>query len=384
MNPEAARKLLGGYASGTLTPEERQALFEAALRDQALFDELMAEQALKEALKSSAARGELLRAVEEAEGDRTAARPRRRWWVFGLAGATAAAAAAVTVLVIVSTNWERFEPQPMARVTLPVAPDMATPAPAGQRPARVMSEKRESRRAEPRERRIVLPPVAPETASPDVPPPALAASQPPPGDAARPAIEGRVTVPLRAPGMAGAGASAEVRARAGAENSYGAMAAPAMPKATAAFFATDSFVLHYSVHGASGGRGGAAGFAPAAAPEISVETNAPSYVYAFRREAPAGDWIALNPGGMSLAAGLRSTLAVPAGARNVLLIASRRPIPELAATGAQLTAAVERVRASVDASRISKTASPESATLTESGAGDDARIVVEIPLTKGR
>ena len=37
MKREDIEKLLGGYATGTLTGEERQALFEAALTDQALF-----------------------------------------------------------------------------------------------------------------------------------------------------------------------------------------------------------------------------------------------------------------------------------------------------------------------------------------------------------
>ena len=34
MNRDAIQKLLGGYATGTLTPEEQQALFAAALDDQ--------------------------------------------------------------------------------------------------------------------------------------------------------------------------------------------------------------------------------------------------------------------------------------------------------------------------------------------------------------
>ena len=38
MNREDIQKLLGGYATGTLTPEEQQALFSAALEDQELFD----------------------------------------------------------------------------------------------------------------------------------------------------------------------------------------------------------------------------------------------------------------------------------------------------------------------------------------------------------
>jgi len=43
-------KLLGGYATSTLTEQERKALFEAALDDQQLFNALADEEALKELL----------------------------------------------------------------------------------------------------------------------------------------------------------------------------------------------------------------------------------------------------------------------------------------------------------------------------------------------
>jgi hypothetical protein len=58
------RKLLGGYATGTLTEDERKQLFEAAIHDQQLFEALADEEALKELLEDSAARAELLRATE--------------------------------------------------------------------------------------------------------------------------------------------------------------------------------------------------------------------------------------------------------------------------------------------------------------------------------
>jgi len=44
MSRDEVQKLLGGYATGTLTPEEQQALFAAALEDQELFDALAHEQ----------------------------------------------------------------------------------------------------------------------------------------------------------------------------------------------------------------------------------------------------------------------------------------------------------------------------------------------------
>ena len=45
MSPETER-LLGGYATNTLTADERKLLYQAALEDQDLFDELAREQAL--------------------------------------------------------------------------------------------------------------------------------------------------------------------------------------------------------------------------------------------------------------------------------------------------------------------------------------------------
>ena len=57
MSPEDIKKLLGGYATGTLTAEEQQALFAAALEDQELFDALAREQALRDLLSDPASRG---------------------------------------------------------------------------------------------------------------------------------------------------------------------------------------------------------------------------------------------------------------------------------------------------------------------------------------
>jgi len=43
VNPDEIRKLIGGYATGTLTAAEQKLLFDAALDDQELFDELARE-----------------------------------------------------------------------------------------------------------------------------------------------------------------------------------------------------------------------------------------------------------------------------------------------------------------------------------------------------
>jgi hypothetical protein len=57
------RKLLGGYATGTLTDAERKALFEAAMEDQALFDTIADEGVLKDLLDDPQARAYLLEAL---------------------------------------------------------------------------------------------------------------------------------------------------------------------------------------------------------------------------------------------------------------------------------------------------------------------------------
>ena len=58
-------KLLGGYAVDTLTPEEKKALYTAALQDQQLFNALTDEQALKELLADPVVRRRLLQALKQ-------------------------------------------------------------------------------------------------------------------------------------------------------------------------------------------------------------------------------------------------------------------------------------------------------------------------------
>jgi hypothetical protein len=66
-------KLLGGFAADTLTPEERDALFSAALQDQHLFNALADEQALKELLTDPAVRRRLLQALDRHRTQRSTA-----------------------------------------------------------------------------------------------------------------------------------------------------------------------------------------------------------------------------------------------------------------------------------------------------------------------
>ena len=64
MDPE---KLLGGYATGTLTEGERRRLFEAALHDQLLFNALADEQVLKDLLDDPISRRYLIETLEQAD-----------------------------------------------------------------------------------------------------------------------------------------------------------------------------------------------------------------------------------------------------------------------------------------------------------------------------
>jgi hypothetical protein len=93
MTRDDIQKLLGGYSTGTLTPEEQRALFAAALEDQELFDALAGEQALRDLLRDPTARAHVLAALDD--------RP-EPWWRAArlvprpvVAGALAACLAAV-------------------------------------------------------------------------------------------------------------------------------------------------------------------------------------------------------------------------------------------------------------------------------------------------
>ncbi len=124
MTRDEVRKLVGGYATGSLTEAERTALFQAALEDQDLFDELAGEQVLKEVLDEPGARQRLIAALEPPS--------RHRAWLWATAAATAAIA---VVIVVVSTRTAPPEPpQQIAEVLKspePVAPPpAAAPAPS--------------------------------------------------------------------------------------------------------------------------------------------------------------------------------------------------------------------------------------------------------------
>lgn len=174
MSKEEIRKLLGGYATNTLSPSERNALFEAALDDQELFNALQEEQALQALLQNPEARAEVRQALENRSSDRAGA-GRMRWWAWG--GALGAVAAAAVLFAVF-----RPHPSPIADQRVEIASAEKVPPPptaAGQnepqREATAPSrqEERASAKAAPRKTgvqnsRVVAPSAAP---SPIIPQP---------------------------------------------------------------------------------------------------------------------------------------------------------------------------------------------------------------------
>jgi hypothetical protein len=150
MSREEIRKLLGGYATDTLTAEERQALFAAALEDQELFDALGREQSLRDLLRDPAARAHLLAALDTP----APAQWYRRWWMPLSAAAMAVVLATVAIVAVRRHPPAAHEVtvaklEPPVAVAAPAAAPASAPAAApaglktsvGKRPAVVVVKK---------------------------------------------------------------------------------------------------------------------------------------------------------------------------------------------------------------------------------------------------
>lgn len=189
MTNEQARKLLGGYATNSLTDAERQALFEAALDDQELFDALQQEQALKELLADPISRGQ----IQQALAQEPASRPRAawsRWWTFG--GVAGAVAAAVLIVAVIRSNQPRenrvaslaksASPEVASPVVAPPAPEPkprleAAPRKARQ-PSRVLRElPTASTITGTPQNSVAVPPPPPQPPAPATPAPVQATEQ---------------------------------------------------------------------------------------------------------------------------------------------------------------------------------------------------------------
>ena len=147
MTNEEIRKLLGGYATNTLTEAERKALFEAALEDQELFDVLQQEEPLRDLLADPISRGEVRAALEEkgaplelpevaaAASPSYAQVPREPkrvpgWWSrrWAWTGAASAVAAAVLIVAVIRSN-RPVEKQQSVQVASQTAPPAAATSP---------------------------------------------------------------------------------------------------------------------------------------------------------------------------------------------------------------------------------------------------------------
>lgn len=132
MSEHELEKLLGGFAADTLTPEERQKLFEAALEEQQLFNTLANEQALKELLTDPVVRRRLLDAFPQ-----TSLSPLSgsfSWWEWfrrpvGLTFAGGLAAAIVAVVIGTKVYQDSLK-QAAQSVATEEARPTASPAPA--------------------------------------------------------------------------------------------------------------------------------------------------------------------------------------------------------------------------------------------------------------
>lgn len=157
MRPEDAKRLLGGFATGNLTPAEEQALYAAAMEDQELFDALANEQGLRDLLRDPAARARLLAALDE---------PPRAWWRFSKPAAVLAMAGLAAIAVVVATR----KPQPLFQLVA-VRVDSPIAAPAAPQVATLPSEREvtaaEVRQAPLRQKKAV---VASPQAAPAAPP----------------------------------------------------------------------------------------------------------------------------------------------------------------------------------------------------------------------
>ena len=164
-------RLLGGYATNTLTEAERSALFEAALEDQELFNALQDEEVLRDVLQDPDSRASIKRVL-----DKPAPQPRNGWlttgWAWGL-GAGAAAAAALT-FVALSPTVSRDQ-QVHVAVSQPPPPVLSPAAEAPTKKAVPESNKAVSRAPEPR-RQVTRERAAIQMSA--TAPPALATAQP--------------------------------------------------------------------------------------------------------------------------------------------------------------------------------------------------------------
>ena len=146
MSEHELEKLLGGFAADTLTQEERQKLFAAALQDQQLFNALADEQVLKELLGDPTVRRRLLQGLEQKSA--AGAGGTLSWldWFrrpAGLAFAGGLAAAVFAVVLGTKIYQDSLKKAAQSVVTEEGKPTAPTPAPPTAPPAQPLNGKAE-------------------------------------------------------------------------------------------------------------------------------------------------------------------------------------------------------------------------------------------------
>lgn len=369
MKPQDVEKLLGGYATETLTEAERKALLEAALANQELFDALAEEEALRELLSDSRCRRQLLALL--------GAKPEpvyRRFlaWLGRPAawGALAGSAAAVVLLAGIVMRVHRPAMEP-ART--PARPAEVAPAPAvPQRQEGAKPSRSEGKRARPgpktKARRAAPPlpePPPPEKKGPSRQPVAIAEAERADMTAeARPApTQERAAATVAPPPSAPADRLALVQPRPMAQPAPDARAlyyepprvlAPGEPGA-AGFLRSSKPPLErraasvQTIHATlpplglryailkNGAEASAGDLRVGDRVALSVEANHAGYVYLLRRD-PAGAWMLVcPPAGEQIAVKPRTPLRLPPtgslpareqpGEEKLLLVFSRVALP---------------------------------------------------------
>jgi cytoskeletal protein RodZ len=123
-------KLLGGFAADTLTPEEKQSLYNAALHDQQLFNALADEQALKELLADPDVRRRLLQALKQTNLSGTGSSLSWLGWFRRPAGlAFAGGLAAAMFAVVLGTKIYQDSLQQAAQSVASEEPKSTAPPP---------------------------------------------------------------------------------------------------------------------------------------------------------------------------------------------------------------------------------------------------------------
>src|SRR5262245_7176077 len=137
MSEHDLEKLLGGFAADTLTPEEKQALYTAALQDQHLFNALADEQALREMLRHPDVRLRLLGSFKQTRpSDSGSSLSWVEWFRrpagLALSGGLSVAALAVVLSVRIYQDGLRQAAQSVATEEAPPEPLSPPPPPASQ------------------------------------------------------------------------------------------------------------------------------------------------------------------------------------------------------------------------------------------------------------